>query len=122
MATLERTAYPRFPQVLAPRELQACYTPLPAARELGNVVRTVSVIGGCSIVGEIRLEVRPVIGTFEGKYDLVERAVDKHAELIDCAGVRGICCLVHPNAIDFLAGDVFCQPAPRLVSTVPGAS
>ncbi|MGY6258826.1 Tn3 family transposase [Paraburkholderia caledonica] len=29
MATLERTAYPRFPEVLAPRELQACYTPLP---------------------------------------------------------------------------------------------
>ncbi|CAJ2881670.1 transposase [Burkholderia pseudomallei] len=28
MATLERTAYPRFPEVLAPRELQACYTPL----------------------------------------------------------------------------------------------
>ncbi|SDR61289.1 Tn3 family transposase [Paraburkholderia tuberum] len=29
MATLERTAYPRFPEVLAPRELQTCYTPLP---------------------------------------------------------------------------------------------
>jgi len=29
MATLERTAYPRFPEVSAPRELQACYTPLP---------------------------------------------------------------------------------------------
>lgn len=29
MATLERTAYPRLPEVLAPRELQACYTPLP---------------------------------------------------------------------------------------------
>ena len=28
MATLERTVYPRFPEVLAPRELQACYTPL----------------------------------------------------------------------------------------------
>ncbi|MCW3721325.1 DUF4158 domain-containing protein, partial [Burkholderia cenocepacia] len=28
MATLERTAYPRFPEVLAPRELQARYTPL----------------------------------------------------------------------------------------------
>jgi hypothetical protein len=28
MATLERIAYPRFPEVLAPRELQACYTPL----------------------------------------------------------------------------------------------
>lgn len=27
MATLERTTYPRFPEVLAPRELQACYTP-----------------------------------------------------------------------------------------------
>ncbi|WP_321908112.1 Tn3 family transposase [Burkholderia cepacia] len=29
MASIERTAYPRFPEVLAPRELQACYTPLP---------------------------------------------------------------------------------------------
>nr|WP_069268832.1 DUF4158 domain-containing protein [Paraburkholderia nodosa] len=29
MATLERTAYPRFPEVLASRELQTCYTPLP---------------------------------------------------------------------------------------------
>nr|WP_277398526.1 DUF4158 domain-containing protein [Burkholderia sp. Ac-20353] len=29
MATLERTAYPRFPEVLAPRELQTGYTPLP---------------------------------------------------------------------------------------------
>ncbi|WP_175994917.1 Tn3 family transposase [Burkholderia vietnamiensis] len=29
MATIERTAYPRFPEVLAPRELEACYTPLP---------------------------------------------------------------------------------------------
>lgn len=29
MATLERTAYPRFPEVLAPRDMQACYTPLP---------------------------------------------------------------------------------------------
>nr|WP_321861877.1 DUF4158 domain-containing protein [Burkholderia cenocepacia] len=26
---MERTAYPRFPEVLAPRELQAGYTPLP---------------------------------------------------------------------------------------------
>ncbi len=30
MATIERTvAYPRFPKVLATRDLQACYTPLP---------------------------------------------------------------------------------------------
>lgn len=29
MAILERTAHPRFPEVLALRELQACYTPLP---------------------------------------------------------------------------------------------
>ncbi len=28
MATIERTAYPRFPEVLAPRDLKACYTPL----------------------------------------------------------------------------------------------
>ena len=29
MATLERTAYPRFPKVLATQDLQTCYTPLP---------------------------------------------------------------------------------------------
>lgn len=29
MATIERTAYPRFPKVLATRDLQTCYTPLP---------------------------------------------------------------------------------------------
>ncbi|ARM04497.1 Tn3 family transposase [Burkholderia pseudomallei] len=29
MATIERTAYPVFPKVLAPQALQACYTPLP---------------------------------------------------------------------------------------------
>jgi len=29
MATIERTAYPRFPKVLATRDLQACYTPQP---------------------------------------------------------------------------------------------
>ena len=29
MATIERTACPRFPKVLATRDLQACYTPLP---------------------------------------------------------------------------------------------
>lgn len=29
MATIERTAYPRFPDVLAPRELEVSYTPLP---------------------------------------------------------------------------------------------
>ncbi|MGF6735904.1 hypothetical protein OKW50_008077 [Paraburkholderia youngii] len=30
MATIERTtAYPRFPKVLATRDLQACYTPVP---------------------------------------------------------------------------------------------
>lgn len=29
MTILERTAYPRFPGVLAPGELQACYAPLP---------------------------------------------------------------------------------------------
>ncbi|MDN0077571.1 DUF4158 domain-containing protein [Crenobacter sp. SG2303] len=28
MATIERTAYLRFSEVLAPRELEACYTPL----------------------------------------------------------------------------------------------
>lgn len=29
MPTIERTAYPRFPKVIATRDLQACYTPLP---------------------------------------------------------------------------------------------
>ncbi|WP_260427535.1 DUF4158 domain-containing protein [Burkholderia cenocepacia] len=29
MATIERTAYPLFPEVLAPQALQACYSPLP---------------------------------------------------------------------------------------------
>src|SRR5260370_42310674 len=29
MATIERTAYPRFPKVLATKDLQACYTPQP---------------------------------------------------------------------------------------------
>jgi Domain of unknown function (DUF4158) len=29
IATIERTAYPRFPKVLATKELQACYTPQP---------------------------------------------------------------------------------------------
>ncbi|MDT8843131.1 DUF4158 domain-containing protein [Paraburkholderia fungorum] len=29
MATIERTAYPRFPKVLATRDLQTCYTPQP---------------------------------------------------------------------------------------------
>ncbi|MGF6473157.1 hypothetical protein QFZ89_008408 [Paraburkholderia youngii] len=29
MATIERTAYPRFPKVLATRDLQPCYTPYP---------------------------------------------------------------------------------------------
>ncbi|AJZ56096.1 tn3 transposase DDE domain protein (plasmid) [Paraburkholderia fungorum] len=29
MATIERTAYPRFPKVFATRDLQACYTPQP---------------------------------------------------------------------------------------------
>ncbi len=29
MATIERTAYPRFPKVLAAGDVQACYTPLP---------------------------------------------------------------------------------------------
>jgi hypothetical protein len=29
MATIERTAYSHFPKVLATRNLQACYTPLP---------------------------------------------------------------------------------------------
>lgn len=33
MATIERTAYPRFPEVLAPRELESCYTPLPEELE-----------------------------------------------------------------------------------------
>ena len=27
MATVERTAYPRFPKVFSTKELQACYTP-----------------------------------------------------------------------------------------------
>lgn len=29
MATIERTAYPRFPKVFATRDLQTCYTPQP---------------------------------------------------------------------------------------------
>jgi len=29
MATIERTAYPRFPKVLVTKDLQACYTPQP---------------------------------------------------------------------------------------------
>ncbi|MFP3647680.1 Tn3 family transposase [Paraburkholderia sp. SIMBA_054] len=36
MATIERTAYPRFPKVLATRDLQACYTPLPDELEWGR--------------------------------------------------------------------------------------
>jgi len=33
MATIERTAYPRFPKVLATKDLQASYTPLPEELE-----------------------------------------------------------------------------------------
>jgi hypothetical protein len=33
MATIERTAYPRFPKVVATRDLQTCYTPQPGELE-----------------------------------------------------------------------------------------